>query len=98
MNPKLVTAFTVTAITVGTATMAHAQENSLTAGTFDAASMNMTRTAPDAMVLVVRVMELMFSSSEQVPFFCPISLSFPKRTAARIRSCASIGLLMEQCG
>jgi mono/diheme cytochrome c family protein len=34
MKSKLVRAFTVVA--VGTATMAHAQENSLTAGTFDA--------------------------------------------------------------
>jgi mono/diheme cytochrome c family protein len=36
MNFKLVRAFTVSAITVGTATMAQAQESRLTAGTFDA--------------------------------------------------------------
>jgi len=36
MKFKLVRAFTVSAIVVGTATMVHAQESSLTAGTFDA--------------------------------------------------------------
>jgi mono/diheme cytochrome c family protein len=35
MNSKLVIAFTVSAIAVGIATMAHAQESNLTAGTFD---------------------------------------------------------------